>query len=178
MIERGFCAEEMGGLLHANPGQMSGFQNHYGNGGNFNPMYPQNQRPSFAIQELLGLGNTACRQNTSSEFLESTGNLMYISRDFPMYGAGSYSGPHLPQDSINPNYVNIREPTPQLHTSTPSPFCPWRFDPLTQTTVTNQSHVQPMTSVMPRHTDNITYNYKMSPVHDQGEEWYSLLFSC
>ncbi|XP_045158534.2 homeobox protein Hox-B1-like [Mercenaria mercenaria] len=172
MIERGFCADEMGGLLNANPAQMSGFQNHYGNGGHFSQMYPPNQRPSFAIQELLGLSNPGCRQNTTPELLEpqniSPGNLMYMSRDFPMYSHGNYNGPSIPQDSINQSYMNPREPTPhQQTTPSTSSFCPWRFDHLTQTTMPNQPLSQTMVPPIPRHPENITYNYKLSPVHEQ-----------
>lgn len=170
MLERSFCSEDMGGILNANSAQMSHFQNPYGNNGHYNQMYPANQRSSFAIQEILGLGNPACRQNTSPEIMDtqsmSPGNFMYISRDFPIsYNHGGYNGsPLTGQDTMNQNYLNVRDPMQQPpQTSQNSPFCPWRFDGLAQTPVSNQTLMPSMTSSMPRHIDNVNYGYKTSP---------------
>lgn len=173
MIERSFCADDMGGLINVNPQQMSGFQNPYGNGGHFGPMYSQNQRPSFAIQELLGLGNSTCRQNMSPDLMVepqtgmSSGNLMYLSRDLPMYNHCNFNTPpQLHQEQMGQSYVNVnvRDTVTQHQANAGSTFCPWRVETLSQTTVNNQSHVHPMTPVMPKPTDTATYNYKMSPV--------------
>lgn len=179
MIERGFCSDDVTGLLNANS-QMHGYQNHYSNTGHFGQMYPQNQRPSFAIQELLGLGNSTCRQNTSPDHLESQsispGNFMYISREFPsMYSHGhnNYSTSGVHQDlNMNQSYINTREPTPQHQPNPASPFCPWRFDSLSQPSPQNQPLGQPVTpGMMPtsRHTENVSYNYKMSQISEQGK---------
>lgn len=159
--------------MNSSPVQMHSFQNHYGNSGHFSHMYQQNQRSSFAIQELLGLGNPACRQNTSPEMDPqnlSPGNLVYISRDYPMYSHGNYNGPNIHQESMIQSYANIREPTPQHQAPAGSPFCPWRFDPLPQTPAQNQPLVQTMTSVMPRHVENVPCSYKMSHIHEQGKK--------
>ena len=66
MIERGFCSEDMNGLLGNGQQQMPPFQNHhYGNGSHFSQMYPPNQRPSFAIQELMGAADKTLAQTRS-----------------------------------------------------------------------------------------------------------------
>lgn len=181
MLDRGY-ADDMNGLLPPNPPQMFPFQNHYGTNGHFgqNLMYAQNQRPSFAIQEILGLSNPNCRQNTSPELMDSSGNmssanLMYVSREFSGLNSGSYNGALSPE-SLNQNYLNTRDQTPQQ--STNQTFCPWRFDALSQTTVNNQQVVQTVTSVVPRHAENVSYCYKTSPLIDQeGKNLSCLLVS-
>lgn len=172
MIERSFCADDMAGLINVNTQQMSGFQNPYNNGGHFSPMYPQNQRSSFAIQELLGLGNTACRQNMSPDLMDSqagmsSGNLMYLPRDLPMYNHCNFNTPpQIHQEPMGQSYVNVNVNVRESHhqPNTGSTFCPWRVETLTQTTVHNQPHVHPMTPAMPKPADGASYNYKMSPV--------------
>lgn len=170
MLERGY-PDDMNCLLPPNPPQMLQFQNHYGANGHFgqNLMYAQNQRPSFAIQEILGLSNPNCRQNTSPDLMDSScnmssANLMYVSRDFSSLNSGTYNGALSPE-SLNQNYLNPRDPTPQQTTN--QGFCPWRFDALSQTTVNNQQVVQTVTSVVPRHVDNVNYCYKTSPLLEQ-----------
>lgn len=169
MIERSFCTDEIGGLLNVNSQQMTGFQNHYGNGGHIGPMYPQNQRSSFAIHELLGLGNTSCRQNVGSDFMESptgmsSGNLMYFSRDLPMYNHCNFNPPSQPhQEPMGQDYVNIREATSQNQPNIGSTFCPWRVETLAPSTVNNQPHVHSMTPAMPK-PESASYNYKMTSI--------------
>jgi len=181
MIERSFCADDMSGLLSVNAQQMSSFQNTYSNGGHFSSMYPQNQRPSFAIQELLGLGNTSCRQNMSPDLMETqggmaSGNLMYFSRDLPMYNHCNFNTTpqlhHNHQEPMGQSYVNVNvrdSVTSQHQSNAGSTFCPWRVEPLGQTTVNNQQHLHHM---MPKPTDTATYNYKMSPIMENEGKIY------
>ncbi|WAR19420.1 hypothetical protein MAR_001258 [Mya arenaria] len=184
MIERGFCADDMGGLINTNAQQMSGFQNPYSGSGHFSQMYPSSQRPSFAIQELLGLSNPTCRQNVSPDILESqaamsSGNFMYFSRDLPMYNpcAGNYNPSTAPapvhQEPMGQAYVNVSNvrdslPPPSHQSNSTSPFCPWRVpESLTQTTMPNQ-HMHVMPPMMSRTADGPMYNYKMSPNADHN----------
>ena len=170
MLDRGY-PDDMNCLLPPNTPQMlQQFQNAYGTNGHFgqNFMYSQNQRPSFAIQEILGLSNPNCRQNTniSPELMDACGNsssanLMYVSRDFSNLNSGSYNGTLSP-DSLNQNYLSPREQTAQQQTN--QSFCPWRFDALSQTTVNNQQIVQTVTSVVPRAVENSNYCYKSPPL--------------
>ena len=169
MLDRGY-PDDMNCLLPPNTPQMLQFQNAYGTNGHFgqNFMYAQNQRPSFAIQEILGLSNPNCRQNTnvSPELLDACGNsssanLMYMSREFSNLNSGSYNGALSP-DSLNQNYLSPRDQAAQQPTN--QSFCPWRFDALSQTTVNNQQIVQTVTSVVPRPAENVNYCYKTPPL--------------
>ena len=175
MLDRGY-PDDISGLLPPNAPPMYQFQNHYGTNGHFgqNLMYAQNQRPSFAIQEILGLSNPNCRQNTSPELMDTSGsmssaNLMYVSRDFSGINSGSYNGTLSPE-SLNQNYLSTREQTSQ---QTPNQaFCPWRFDALSQTTVNNQQIVQTVTSVVPRHVENGNYCYKTGSLGENEGKLY------
>lgn len=66
------------------------------------------------------------------------------------------------------NVNNVRESLPQHQMSAASTFCPWRVpDGLSQTPMSNQlHHPHGMASMMSRHADVTTYNYKMSPGGD------------
>ena len=175
MLDRGFCVDDMTVPLNTVQHQMGTYHNNYSNNGHYNQnMYsPQGHRPSsFAIQELLGLANPAYRQNNSPDLIDSqSGNFMYLPREFSMYNNG-------PQDPVNQNYINPRDQQPHHpQSASPSPFCPWRFDTFTQTTVTNnQPFVQAVTSVVPRHVNNISYSCKASPGLDHEGKQYHLSF--
>lgn len=168
MIERNFCTDDMVGLVNVNSQQMAGFQNPYNTGGHLGSMYPQNQRSSFAIHELLGLGNTSCRQNVSPDFIDaqsgmSSGNLMYFSRDLPMYNHCNFNPPpQLHQEPLAQDYVNVRDTASQNQQNSSSTFCPWRVESLAPTTVNNQPHVHSMTPVMPKQAETASFNYKMT----------------
>ena len=175
MLDRGY-PDDISGLLPPNAPPMYQFQNHYGSGGQFgqNLMYAQNQRPSFAIQEILGLSNPSCRQNTSPELLDTSGgmssaNLMYVSRDYSGINSGNYNGALSPE-SLTQNYLSAREQTQQTQNQA---FCPWRFDALSQTTVNNQQIVQTVTSVVPRQLDNGNYCYKTGSLGENEGKFFS-----
>jgi len=187
MIERGFCPEEMGGLINSSGPQMSGFQNPYGGSGHFGQMYPPNQRPSFAIQELLGLSGSTCRQNVNvnvnTDILDPqsmpSSNLMYFSRELPMYNhcSGGYNPTSaapmhqepMSQSYVNVNVNNVRDTLPSHHQgNASSPFCPWRVpDGLSQSGLPPQPHMAGMPTSIARHGDAPTYNYKLSPLSEQ-----------
>ena len=107
----------MNGILNSGPSQMPTFQNHYSTGGHFSPMYSQ-QRPSFAIQEILGL-NPSCRQNSSPDMMDHSS--MAPSGLAGMYFSSLNTSSSMPTD----NSQFFRE---QQQQPTPSTFCPWRFD--------------------------------------------------
>ncbi|XP_067681837.1 visual system homeobox 2-like [Haliotis asinina] len=108
----------MNGLLNSGPAQMPTFQNHYSTGGHFSPMYSQ-QRPSFAIQEILGL-NPSCRQNSSPDLVDHTS--MGPSGLAGMYFSSLNSSTSMPTDNSTAQFFREQQ---QPATST---FCPWRFD--------------------------------------------------
>ena len=106
----------MNGLLATSSSQMSQFQNHYSSGGPFGQMYSQ-QRPSFAIQEILGLNS--CRQNSSPDIMDHSS--MAPSGLTGMYFPGLNTNPMGP----DPSTATFLREQQQQPTST---FCPWRFD--------------------------------------------------
>ncbi|KAK3608589.1 hypothetical protein CHS0354_042581 [Potamilus streckersoni] len=142
----------MNSFINCPPSQMSHFQGHYGGNGHFGQMYSPNQRPSFAIQEILGIGQT-CRQSSSPEMLENPGNLMYISRDFSGFGAGTFNSV-MPQEAVNQNY--LRDPNVQNN----SLHCSWRFDNMGQPTINNPAPVQTMNPVTQKMNENFNFGIK------------------
>ncbi|KAL3873125.1 hypothetical protein ACJMK2_036281 [Sinanodonta woodiana] len=150
----------MNSFINCPPSQMSHFQGHYGGNGHFGQMYSPNQRPSFAIQEILGLGQT-CRQSSSPEMLENPGNLMYISRDFSGFGPGTFNSV-MPQDAVNQNY--LRDQSVQNN----SLHCSWRFDNMGQPTINNHAPVQTMNPVSQRVNENFNFGTKSAQTLDEA----------
>ncbi|OWF53405.1 visual system homeobox 2-like [Mizuhopecten yessoensis] len=147
---------------------MLGFQSQYSSGGHFQQMYNTQpvQRPSFAIQEILGLPTQSCRQNQSPDLLDPQGmspsNIMYISGLNSGLNSGHNSGScggEMPQQQ---NYYRDQTMMPQTSCAN---FNPWRMD-------TSYNQYQPnviQTSPDlpgPRYGDNPGYGLKAPCLDD------------
>lgn len=140
----------------------------YNSGGHcFQPMYntqPAVQRPSFAIQEILGLAAPSCRQNPSPDLLDPQGmspsNVMYVSGLNSGLNSGSCG---VDQPLQQQNYYRDQSVVPQ--TSCVG-FNPWRVDaPYTQY---QPNHIQngPNIHGIPRYGDNPGYGMKAPYLED------------
>ncbi|KAK0056006.1 visual system homeobox 2 [Biomphalaria pfeifferi] len=124
----------------------------------------QQQRPSFAIQEILGLG---CRQPTSPSPV-GDGGLMDpsagISAVQNSLGGMYFPGQHMPQGLQNdPQNQGYHQSGPQHggshpHAAATGPLYPWRFD-LTSTT-TPQTLPGPRFPGVGRHSEELNFGYK------------------
>ncbi|KAK6998868.1 forkhead box protein B2, partial [Biomphalaria glabrata] len=131
----------------------------------------QQQRPSFAIQEILGLG---CRQPTSPSPV-GDGGLMDpsagISAVQNSLGGMYFPGQHMPQGLQNePQNQGYHQSGPQHggshpHAAATGPLYPWRFD-LTSTT-TPQTLPGPRFPGVGRHAEELNFGYKHN-IADEG----------
>ncbi|KAL8619690.1 hypothetical protein ACOMHN_019745 [Nucella lapillus] len=183
----------MNGLLGTATGQMAPFHNHhhYSAGSStshhFGQMYAPHQRSSFAIQELLGLNSCRSQNGSSPDLMDTTNGVVPGSLSsmypFPTLGGTNASavgagGHHRMAGVVDAGSSSfLRE---QQLTAGPgpggSPFCPWRFDPLTA----SQQHTShgmvggpaaPRFSGVSRHTgEDLNFGYKHS-VADEAIEW-------
>lgn len=186
----------MNGLLQmsSGPGQMPASFNHphhpHYNSSNHHHHPPhhhhahlgqlyQQQRPSFAIQEILGLG---CRQPTSpspvgdSGLMDHSGSLTAVQNSL----SGMYfpSAPSVSQclqnDQQNQGYhTSSHHAGPHPHSSGHSAIYPWRFD-LTPSS-TPQTLPTPRFPGVGRHGDELNFGYKHS-IADEGKQVSSI--SC
>lgn len=105
----------MNGLLNPSVSAISPFQTHFPGSSHLGQMYASQQRPSFAIQELLGL-NSGCRgPNPTQDYGDvqmPPSNLMFFH---------GLNGP-IAADTSSVNYH-----LDHSHNNNPS-LCSWRFD--------------------------------------------------
>ncbi|XP_055956946.1 visual system homeobox 2-like [Patella vulgata] len=162
----------MNGLLSSATQQMTSFQNQFSGAGHFGQMYTQ-QRPSFAIQEILGL-NTSCRQNPSPEVVDHSPMppSSFPGVYFPGFNAGG-----LPSDPSGTTFLREQQPT------NPSPFCPWRFD-LSQSAPQNIPQSRFPCHVT-RPTEDVNFNFKHNNLEEvqrqsclQAEKSREILNNC
>ncbi|KAL5008074.1 hypothetical protein ScPMuIL_013655 [Solemya velum] len=123
----------MNSLLAQPSASMLGFQPQYTSTGYFGQGYGQSQRPSFGIQEILGLNGT-CRQNTGQELLDnqsvSCSNLMYLQ---PGLNGGTTSMDSSPGQNL------IREQILTQNVSS-SQFNQWKYEALGHANLNQQSN--------------------------------------
>lgn len=124
---------KMNSLLAQPSASMLGFQPQYTSTGYFGQGYGQSQRPSFGIQEILGLNGT-CRQNTGQELLDnqsvSCSNLMYLQ---PGLNGGTTSLDSSPGQNL------IREQILTQNVSS-SQFNQWKYEALGHANLNQQSN--------------------------------------
>lgn len=122
----------MNSLLTQPSASMLGFQPQYASTGYFGQGYGQAQRPSFGIQEILGLSG-ACRQNAGQDLLDNQSipcsNLMYLQ---PGLNGGT-----APLDS-SPGQNLIREQILTQNVSN-SQFNQWKYEALGHANLSQQS---------------------------------------
>jgi len=153
----------MNSLLNTSSQQMVGFQSHYNTNGHFQQMYNSQpvQRPSFGIQEILGLTASSCRQqniNPDMMDLQGMGQTMYI----PGLNSGTLTGA-VNTELQQQNYFR-EQSVPQ--TTTNSSFSPWRVESLSQCTQSANSAVIAHNQGLPRYCDSMGYGMKAPSLED------------
>lgn len=131
----------------------------------------QQQRPSFAIQEILGLG---CRQPTSppaggdAGLVDHSGGLSVVQNSLSgMYFSGPSVSQCLQSESQNQSYqTSSHHATSHQHSSGPGSLYPWRFD-LTSSS-TPQTLPAPRFPGVGRHAEELNFGYKHN-IADEGK---------
>ncbi|KAH9507226.1 hypothetical protein Btru_056656 [Bulinus truncatus] len=172
------------GFSHPHHGHYNGGSHHHHHHHHHHPHHPhlgqlyQQQRPSFAIQEILGLG---CRQPTSPSPVGDGGLMDPTSAGISavqnslggMYFAGQHVSQALQNEPQNQGYQTGPPPQhggggPHAHASAGSgPLYPWRFD-LTPST-TPQTLPTPRFPGVGRHGEELNFGYK----HNIADEVYT-----
>ncbi|CAL1527509.1 unnamed protein product [Lymnaea stagnalis] len=155
---------------HYNGGNHHHHHHHHHPHAHLGQLYQQ-QRPSFAIQEILGLG---CRQPTSPSpvgdggLMDPSTGLSAVQNSLGgMYFSGQSVQQGLQNDPQNQGYqTGHQHGGPHTHSTAPGSLYPWRFD-LTPTS-TPQTLPAPRFPGVGRHGEELNFGYKHN-IADEGE---------